>query len=403
MHAQRTPDNERSPDRYRPLARPATARATAGAAAHAAFRGPMTPGRIATLQRLAGNDAVVQRLAQEQEQDRHEHDGACGHTPPVQRSTVPDVLATPGEPFDGPMRTEMEARFNRNLSHLRTHTDTAAQRSAAEINAEAYTSRNHMVFTQRSMRDPHVVAHEIAHTIDQENGPVPGTLQSDGTRMSSPGDDGEKSAEAKAREVMSKPVAAGPVTDSATAVERSAGSAAEPAVQRVTDLSTTATTLTEDDSDYSSEDDLTAQEKHLPSPTSESAVKQAVDSGADTTVILYRGEIMQKIRRMVQNSSAGGAAPDGGTQPPSDEATAKQAHSGRLLPEFTTDPYIARQYSRQGPKGIIVVEINTRYLKKCSAPENGWAAEHSAPVKVLAVVDRSDGKPADAGMGVNAS
>ncbi|MER7789716.1 DUF4157 domain-containing protein [Streptomyces sp. NPDC097640] len=209
MHERQTPENERSPGRSRPRTRLAAAHTTTGPTAHLAFRDPVTPGQMGTLQSLAGNAAVVQRLAQDQEQDRHEHDGACGHTPSVQRSTVLDVLAMPGQPFDGPLRTEMEARFNRPLSHLRVHTDVAAQRSAEEIDAEAYTSGHHMVFKPESLRKKRVVAHEIAHTFDQEKGEVPGTDQGDGTRMSSPGDAGEKAADAKADEVMSKPVPAG--------------------------------------------------------------------------------------------------------------------------------------------------------------------------------------------------
>ncbi|MFD8866500.1 DUF4157 domain-containing protein [Streptomyces sp. NPDC059590] len=209
MHERQTPENERSPGRSRPWIRPAAAHTTTGPTAHLAFRDPVTPGQMGTLQSLAGNAAVVQRLAQDQEQDRHEHDGACGHTPSVQRSTVLDVLAMPGQPFDGPLRTEMEARFDRPLSHLRVHTDVVAQRSAEEINAEAYTSGHHMVFKPQNLRNKRVVAHEIAHTFDQEEGEVPGTDQGDGTRMSSPGDAGEKAADAKADEVMSKPVPAG--------------------------------------------------------------------------------------------------------------------------------------------------------------------------------------------------
>ncbi|WP_433328651.1 eCIS core domain-containing protein [Spirillospora sp. CA-294931] len=168
---------------------------------------PMTPGQARALQGTAGNAAVVQRLARDREdQAPHQHSEGCGHLPAVQRSKVPEVLKTPGEQFDGPLRTEMEGRFNRSLSHLRLHTDALAQESAAQIGAEAYTSRNHMVFTPAALRNKRTVAHEIAHTIDQENGTVPGTDQGDGTRMSSPGDAGERSADAKANEVMSKPM-----------------------------------------------------------------------------------------------------------------------------------------------------------------------------------------------------
>lgn len=192
--------------------------------------GQVTPRQTLALQRMAGNTAVVQRLANGNDQEQHQHSGQCGHTPAVQRSTVPDVVNSPGQPFDGPLRTEMESRFGADLSHLRVHTDAAAQRSATEIQAEAYTSGNHMVFTPSGIRKPMVVAHEIAHTFDQARGAVPGTDQGNGLKLSSPDDSGERSAEAKAREVMGRPLAPQaaapaseqPTSHGQTAVQRAA-------------------------------------------------------------------------------------------------------------------------------------------------------------------------------------
>ncbi|MEU9801467.1 DUF4157 domain-containing protein [Streptomyces sp. NPDC051000] len=193
------------------LSAPSVAQA---AAQWAAAGGPLTPQQAAALQGSAGNAALVQRLARDREEQgpkAHQHGDGCGHAPVVQRkSTVLDVLNTPGVPFGGPLKTEMEGRFQRKFSHLRLHTDARAQDSAAEIGAEAYTSGSHMVFTPAALRNKHTVAHEIAHTIDQENGSVPGTPQGDGTRMSAPGDVGERSAEATADEVMSRPVGPSP-------------------------------------------------------------------------------------------------------------------------------------------------------------------------------------------------
>ncbi|MFD7712020.1 DUF4157 domain-containing protein [Streptomyces sp. NPDC059786] len=249
MREQRQSDPERSPG---PVRRPAAARPRVPAPGER-----MTPGQVLGLQGLAGNAAVVQRLAadggqdrhqhdascghgtpvqrsaRDGEQDRHQHDASCGHGTPVQRSAVTEVLSTPGQPFAGPLRTEMEARFGAGLSHLRVHTDTVAQRSAAEIGAEAYTSGAHMVFTPSALAKKNVVAHEIAHTFDQAWGPVPGTDRGDGLRISDPGDAGERAAEATAREVMS-----GPVPSAATPVQTSrtdpAGAAAPgAAVQRM--------------------------------------------------------------------------------------------------------------------------------------------------------------------------
>ncbi len=205
MRIQRQSNPDRTQDGPR---QPVPAPVSAAVQRVLASGGQMTPQQTLALQRMAGNTAVAQRLVNGNDQEQHQHSGQCGHTPAVQRSTVPDVVNSPGQPFDGPLRTEMETRFGADLSHLRVHTDAAAQRSATEIQAEAYTSGNHMVFTPASIRNPMVVAHEIAHTFDQARGSVPGTDQGNGLKMSSPDDSGERSAEAKAREVMGRPVQA---------------------------------------------------------------------------------------------------------------------------------------------------------------------------------------------------
>ena len=62
--------------------------------------------RIAALQRAAGNAAVLRLLAEA----RHAHGAGRGHQPstPVQRSSVPDVLRTPERPVDDAVRGDME-------------------------------------------------------------------------------------------------------------------------------------------------------------------------------------------------------------------------------------------------------------------------------------------------------
>ncbi|MBP0458072.1 eCIS core domain-containing protein [Streptomyces montanisoli] len=207
MRAQERPDKDQAQAGPR---KPAPAIATGAVQRLLASGGRMSPHQVGALQGMAGNAAVVQRLARDGEQEQHEHSGDCGHAPAVQRSTtVPQVLGMPGQSFaDHPFRPEMETRFGRPLSHLRHHTDAAAQRSAHEIDAEAYTSGHHMVFTPAAMQNKETVAHEIVHALDQEEGEVPGTDQGNGLKMSSPKDSGETSAVARARDLMSKPLTA---------------------------------------------------------------------------------------------------------------------------------------------------------------------------------------------------
>ncbi|WNO70247.1 DUF4157 domain-containing protein [Streptomyces sp. AM8-1-1] len=355
---------------------------------------PITAQRMLALQRSAGNAAVSRAV----EEERHVHAAGCGHDQVVQRrSAVHEVLRTSGRPLDTPVREEMEARHGgADFGEVRVHSDAAAMDSATEIGAKAYTSGSHVVWDGR---DKHTLAHELTHVIQQSRGVVPGTDNGSGLRVSDPSDWAERQAEDTARQVMTGPVPAVRAVQDETGRGAAAGAAS---VQRM-ELATNPTTLTESDSDYSSEDDLSAQEKQLPAPTSESAVEAAVAAGGETVVTLYRGDDMDRIRAMQQQSSAGGLASDSATPAPTVEQAAAQATKGRRYPEFTTATYTARQFSRQGPRGVVVVRIKAKYLTKGSdAPEDGWVALHSAPVEVIAVVDRSKGKTAT-GNAVNAS
>ncbi|GAB2803871.1 hypothetical protein GCM10027073_40520 [Streptomyces chlorus] len=160
--------------------------------------------RVLELQRSAGNAAVSRAV----EEERHRHDASCGHlptetaSPSVQRSAVHQVLRAPGRSLDAPLRTEMEARLGADFNDVRLHTDAVAQRSAAEVGARAYTSGSHVVIG-RDGADKHTLAHELTHVIQQRRGPVAGSDNGSGLKVSDPGDRFEREAEANARRVMS--------------------------------------------------------------------------------------------------------------------------------------------------------------------------------------------------------
>lgn len=187
--------------------------------------GGMSPQSVLALQRSIGN-AAVSRLV---EQSQHQHGAGCGHgeptAAPVQRSTVHDVLSTGGQPMAAPVRAEMENRLGADFSDVRIHNDGAARASASEIGARAYTSGNHVVIGDGG-GDRHTLAHELTHVIQQRQGPVAGTDQGDGTRVSDPSDRFEQAAEANARRVMS-----GPAVQRAVTPEAQAGTG-EPVIQR---------------------------------------------------------------------------------------------------------------------------------------------------------------------------
>ncbi len=168
-------------------------------------------------------------------QEQHQHGADCGHQDgsPVQRSAVHDVLSTSGQALDGATRSDMEARLGADFSDVRIHNDSSAKASAAEVGARAYTSGNHVVIGGNG-NDKHTLAHELTHVVQQRQGPVAGTDNGGGLRISDPGDRFEREAEANATRVMSRqapePAAARAPSAAQTPAEAPAG---DPSVQRI--------------------------------------------------------------------------------------------------------------------------------------------------------------------------
>lgn len=94
--------------------------------------------------------------------------------PPI----VQEVLATPGQPLDAATRAFMEPRFGRCFAEVRIHADEEAAESAHAVGARAYTVGSHIVLGKgASMGSPaglQLLAHELAHTVQQGIRTVPG-------------------------------------------------------------------------------------------------------------------------------------------------------------------------------------------------------------------------------------
>ena len=92
-------------------------------------------------------------------------------------SAVPVVDATvrsSGEALDSFVRLAMEDRFGRDFANVRVHTDGLAQRSATELNANAYTVGEHLIFNRDRYRPAEtsgrrLIAHELAHVVQQSS------------------------------------------------------------------------------------------------------------------------------------------------------------------------------------------------------------------------------------------
>ncbi|WP_436841598.1 eCIS core domain-containing protein [Streptomyces cyaneofuscatus] len=180
---------------------------------------PLPPATADFLQRSIGNAALAQMI----EDQRHVNDPSRSHHPgaaaateseantPVQRSSVHDVLRSPGRPLAEPVRTEMELRLGEGFESVRIHDGLSAARSASEIGARAYTSGDHVVLGHGGT-DKHTLAHELTHVIQQRRGPVAGTDTGSGLRVSDPSDHFERAAEANATAALARPLPA-PATD----------------------------------------------------------------------------------------------------------------------------------------------------------------------------------------------
>src|SRR5262249_29649913 len=113
------------------------------------------------------------------------HTGVSGAAPHIQRfsgqspgetdvvpASVGKALASPGRPLEPALRQDMEQRFGYDFSHVRMHSGAAAEQSARDVHARAYTIGHNIVFNAgRFAPETHqgrrLIAHELVHVIQQ--------------------------------------------------------------------------------------------------------------------------------------------------------------------------------------------------------------------------------------------
>ena len=88
--------------------------------------------------------------------------------PPI----VDEVLRSPGQPLNTATRAFMEPRFGYDFSQVRVHFGAAAEQSAREVNADAYTVGSNIVFgagqfAPRTHEGRRLLAHELTHVVQQ--------------------------------------------------------------------------------------------------------------------------------------------------------------------------------------------------------------------------------------------
>jgi hypothetical protein len=125
--------------------------------------------------------------------------------PPI----VHEVLRSPGRPLDSATRAIMEPRFGYAFNHVRVHTDGKAAQSAWAVNALAYTVGRDVVFGEGrfapATRTGHrLLAHELAHVVQQGAGPATARLTPGPLVVSNPSNNYEYAAAQVADSVMAR-------------------------------------------------------------------------------------------------------------------------------------------------------------------------------------------------------
>lgn len=124
------------------------------------------------------------------------HSGVSGAPPRIQRyagqaaegsDTVPAsvdrVVASSGSPLEPALRQDMEHRFGHDFSRVRVHFGGAAEKSAQDVNAKAYTVGHNIVFGAGQFalgthgRQRWLLAHELTHVVQQSEGSATGSIQ----------------------------------------------------------------------------------------------------------------------------------------------------------------------------------------------------------------------------------
>lgn len=100
----------------------------------------------------------------------------------------------------------MEPRFGHDFSRVRVHSDAAAASSALALGARAYTSGLDIVLgagiNPSGAASRALIAHELAHVVQQSRGVVDGRPTAGGFRLSHPSDRFEQEAEATSARVL---------------------------------------------------------------------------------------------------------------------------------------------------------------------------------------------------------
>src|SRR5437016_1292745 len=135
-----------------------------------------TPARSGLVQRkcACGGAAAISEDCDECQKDRLQRKPKEVIQPSAVPSVVHEVLGAAGQPLDPATREFFERRLGHDFSRVRVHTNSEAAKSAAAINALAFTAGEQIVFQlgqydPKSMQGRRLLAHELTHVAQQSS------------------------------------------------------------------------------------------------------------------------------------------------------------------------------------------------------------------------------------------
>ena len=197
-----------------------------------------SPGKKDLLQRTCacGATAGISGDCVECQKHRLQRQPSSNAKPPQAPPIVHDVLRLSGQPLDASARAFFEARFGHDFSRVRIHADAEAAKSAAAVNAIAYTAGEHIVFqtgryAPSSPAGRRLLAHELTHVVQQSGTRL--RMVQEKLEIGAPGDQFEIEADRIADRVVSDTAEATPFTQKAVVDVKQSSATPQALLQRI--------------------------------------------------------------------------------------------------------------------------------------------------------------------------
>jgi len=122
------------------------------------------------------DEEKLQRQPEEDEEESIQakrEAGPSGGEVSAKQTAEIESIKTGGEPLHPANRSFFEQRFGHDFSNVRIHSDDRASQSAKGINAQAYTTGQHIIFgaghySPNTQAGQKLLAHELTHVIQQD-------------------------------------------------------------------------------------------------------------------------------------------------------------------------------------------------------------------------------------------